>query len=790
MNSPQNNNAYSNYVPFEVVDNPSIHLRAMLTRYLQKWYWFVIAVLVMLAAAYVYLKFQVPQYKTQASLLIKDENRGLDETSVLKELEAFSSNKVVENEIEILKSYTLLSQVVRQLNLGVFYYHDTPYGKRELFTASPLKVEFLRPNAAAYKEVIPIEFNGPGSVQMAGKTYPLNQTVSTPFGPVRLTARKPVSKQTTSLLVQLRPEHEVAEGLVRSLKAEPISKAATVIFLTLETAVPDKGEVILNHLIEVYNQAAVLDKNKMARNMLSFIDERLKLISGELSEAERNVANFKSANSITDLSTQGQELLQTVQENDALLNEASIRLNSLRDVENYLAKQPADRGGTPATVGLADPVLLSLVEKANMLEARRQELVQTTPEQHPAVRSLDAQIRSTKASISENVANMRSQLNTARGQYASKNARLERLIRSIPTKERGLIDITRQQGIKNNLYTYLLQKREETALSFASTISDSRTVDAARSSLQPVRPNERSMYMLFSAIGMLIPIIVITVRDALNNRIRRRTDVEQSTQVPIIGEIIKNKQSEAIVISDRSQSIIAEQIRTLRTNLNFLKDSQGSSQVLLFTSSISGEGKSFVSLNLGASLALVGKRTVVLEMDLRKPRLRHALSFKDNNAIGLSNYLIGDVSVDEIIRPIDGFDNYSIIYSGPIPPNPSELLSGPHLEKLISALRERFDYIIIDAPPIGLVTDAQIIAPFADATLFIVRHDLTPRYQLKMIETYYQERRFNKLNIVLNAVADGDSQYYSYGYRGNGYNYSDSENNNKSFLKRIGLGSI
>lgn len=776
--------SYTN-VAYQMVDTGSVNFRVMLLRYLRNWYWFVLCIGLMLVGAFFYLKYQAPVYKSQASLLIKDEKKGFDADAGLKELELFTPKKVVENEIEILKTFALTSKVVEQLNLDVVYYHDTPYGKREVFAKSPIRLIVERPLPTLYEDFVSISFPDAGHVQIGERKYPINSSVQTPYGRLRVFTRQNVGPQTEPLLVQVLGKTEVANSLMKQIKAEPINKAASVILLSVETPVADKGEAILNRMIDNYTADAISDKNRAAANTLNFIEERLKLISGELATVERGVETFKSSQGIADLGAQAQGFLETVQENDAQLNQVNIQLKSLSDLEGYLAKQPGNRGGTPATLGLSDPTLLGLIQNVNTLEAEREKLSQTTSDEHPAVQSIDAQIQTAKAGIADNVATMKTMLLNAKKQYVNTNARMEGFIRSIPSKERALLDITRQQSIKNNLYTYLLQKREETALSYASTISDSRTIDPARSNSLPTKPNKQTAYLLFGLIGLLMPISVIAGKDALNNRVMRRSDVEDSTQVPILGEVVKKKHADALVVVARSQSIIAEQIRTLRTNLQYLRDSRDGSQVLLFTSSISGEGKSFVSLNLGASLALVGKRTVILEMDLRKPRLRHALSFSNQmNTVGLSNYLIGEATVDEIVQPIPGYDHYNIITSGPIPHNPSELLSGPHLEELIGELRTRFDYVIIDAPPVGLVTDAQLIAPFSDATLFMVRHDVTPKNHLKMIDMLYQEKRFNKLNVILNAVGDDDSQYYSYGYKGNGYNYGYGEQP-KGFLARL-----
>ena len=771
-----NQSNYS-YVPYQVVDSDSINLRAVLFRYLRNWYWFLLSIGITAGAAYVYLRYQPAAYKSQASVLIKDEKKGIDQDNLLKELEIFAPKKVVENEIEILKSYTLMERVVKTLDLNVAYFHDTPYGKREVYEKVPVRLLVERATPALYTDFLSLSFPSNHTVKINDQIYPINTSVQTPYGRLRIFAKGAVGSGTEPLYIQVNQQTALVNELLKSLKAEPTSKASTVIVLSVETAVPAKGEAILNELIAAYNAAAVMDKNLVAANTLKFIEDRLLLISGELAQVEKGVEVYKSAQGITDLSAQAQGFLQTVQQNDAQLNQVNVQLGAIKDLENYITRQPGNRGGTPATLGLSDPTLLALIENVTKLEAQREQLSRTTPEQNPIFQTLDSQIRSAKASIAENVATMKAMLTTAQRQYTANNNRMEQVIRTIPSKERALMDITRQQAIKNNLYTYLLQKREETAVSFASTISDSRTIDVARSDIKPVKPNKQMIFLLFAFVGMMIPVAVIAGRDSLNNRIMRRTDVESSTHVPILGEVVKKRQPEAIVVVSRSQSIIAEQIRTLRTNLQFLRDTPEGSQVLLFTSSISGEGKSFVSLNLGASLALVGRRTVILEMDLRKPRLRQSLGFTWEGT-GISNYLIGEATLDEILQVVPGTEGYYLIPSGPLPPNPAELLSSPRLGKLIAELRLRFDYIVIDAPPIGLVTDAQLMAPFADATLYLVRHDVTPKNHLKMIETLYQEKRFNRLNIVLNAVGDTESEYYSYGYKGKGYSYGETKKTN------------
>lgn len=755
-------NPYTPYQAYEL--EPEVNIRALLLRYLRNWPWFVLSLLLALAAGYAYLLYQPPVYKVQASLLIKDEKKGMADQPLMKELDIFASSKVVENEMEILKSFTLMDRVVRSLGLNVRYYRPTETFKKEIYGSSPIRLLVEKPTSELYEAPLEFTFINPTTVGLNGRAYPVNQSINTPYGKLRVLARKPLNNQLPPVMVAVTAHVGAVEGYMKNLTVEPTAKQSTVLVMSLDESVPDKGEAILNQLIAEYNKEALLDKNKEASNTLNFIEERLGLISGELTTVEKEVERYKSTEGITDLSVQAQTFLATVKDNDTQLNEVNIRLGGLNDIERYLQKQGSEKSMTPATLGLSDPILIGLLSKVSELELKRDELSRTMSTNSPMLQSLESQIRTMRANVLDNVQTIRQQLTTNRQQLMANNQRLESMIRTVPGKERALLNITRQQAIKNGLYTFLLQKREETALSAASAIADSRTVDAARSGSEPIKPVKSIIFAIFGLLGLLIPIGFITAKDALNNRVLGRTDVTDATLAPIVGEIVKSRKilSDNLVFKPRMQSVIGEQIRALRTNLHFLRSGPDTSQVVLFTSSISGEGKSFISLNLGASLALVNSRTVILEMDMRKPKLHKSLHI--NNQIGLSNYLIGEATVDELLHPIIGYDNYYIITAGPLPPNPAELLSSPRLGKLFDELKERFDYVLVDSPPVGLVTDAQLIAPYADATMYLVRHDHTPKNYIKMVDTLYKEQRFQRLSIILNGVGEGESYYYNYSY--------------------------
>ena len=745
--------------------DPDTSFKTTLMHYARHWYWFVGSLVLLLLAAFGYLSLKTPVYLSQSRLLIKDEKKGIESESILKDLEMFSPKQVVENEIEILRSYAVLNDVADQLNLDVVYFHITPFGKREVFQQAPLRLVVEKPSATVYEAPFDVTFIDSRTISLNGQAYPLNTSVQTPQGRVRFFTRQAVSASTGPLQIRVTPRDETIAQYLRVLTAEPTSKASTVIQLSIETGVPDKGEAILNRLVDVYIKASVQDKNRVAANTLNFIDERLQLVSGELQSVEKGVENYKATQGITDLGMQAQGFLETAQQNDASLNQINIQLQSLNDIQKYVYSQPQYRSGTPATLGLNDPTLLSLLETFTRLETQREQLLRTTSEQNPLLQTINSQLKSIKANISGNIITMRNSLVGAKQQVTATNRKIEGEIRTIPAKERILMSITRQQSIKNDLYTYLLRKREETAVSYASAISDSRVIDAARTDSKPIKPKPPITYALFGLAGLLLPAGFLAVRQSMNDRVMRRADVEAGTQAPILGELIKKKQPGTVVVTNQSNSVIAEQIRTLRTNLNYLRSQPTGSQVLLFTSSIEGEGKSFISINLGASLALLGMRTVILEMDLRKPKLRKSLQLADGP--GLSDYLTGNATLPQIVRPLPGHEPYFIITSGLLPPNPSELLSTPRMDQLFADLRKHFDYILVDSPPVGLVTDAQLIAPQADTTLYIVRHDVTPKNSLKLVESLYQEKRFNNLNIVLNAIQNDASSYYSHGGYGN-----------------------
>ncbi|MDR0713320.1 MAG: polysaccharide biosynthesis tyrosine autokinase [Bacteroidales bacterium] len=754
------------YFETEVADEPDIDFRQIFFKYLAHWKWFVLSFILLVLLGEVYLFVSTPQYRIHASILIKDQKKmgagaGMG-SSILEEMDLFSSKKIVENEIEILCSYTLMEEVVKILNLQVAYTIKEGMKKKEIYGDIPIQVELVSPTAELYETPLQLRLEN-GQIRINGQLYPLNTLITEHFGSIRiisndsLTAHKDIDKDIEATVV---PIENIVDRLRESLNVELSAKGTSVINLSLQTSVPQKGKDILNQLIAVYNKAAIADKNNLAGITLKFIDKRLKLIEEDLGKAEQNVEAYKLAQGITDISAEAQLFLQSVRQNDIELNKVSIQSDVLKNIEQYVLSDET-KGTTPATLGLSDPTLLSLIALLTEAEVERTTALHTMEPDNPQIQALNERVKTLKNNIMDNIKVLRRSLEITQANLKTETGRIEAMIQSIPKKERELVDMTRQKISKEQLYLYLLSKREETDISYASTVSDSRLIDAARSSFEPVKPRAKIVLLVFALIGLLLPVVVLWFIDLFDNKIGAMEFIEKLIKMPIVGEISFVEQSNKI-ISTNSRSKSAEQFRTLRTNIEFMQAGGGVKTVMI-TSSISGEGKSFVSANLAVSLAALGKKVVALGFDLRKPGL-HKIFGLDNDE-GLSNYLSGQATLRQIIRKTDKPTYPDIITCGHIPPNPQELLQGTLLAQLFDELGKMYDYIVVDTPPVGLVSDALIINRYAEVSLYIIRQNHTPKDRYKMINDLSATKKLNNAGIVVNGIREKSwyGYYHSYG---------------------------
>lgn len=755
-------------------------------RYLTHWPLFMLAAVLAAAGAYTYLRYATPVYKVSATLLVKDESKDLSEANILSSLDLFGSKKNIENEIQILTSRTLLRDVIRNRQLyGEIYQKGNIRDVVVYKEDAPLSLQFLEPgyiydNAT---EIVPVGYDSAANkILLNNKPYALNDTVTTPWGKMLIKLEPGGKIQENNYYIQIMSERQLTQQLLKKLTVTPVSKLATVIKLDYADVVPARGEDIVNDLVHYYNQAAIEDKNRLAANTMSFVEERLRIVTNELSEVEKDVAHFKTAEGIVDISEQSKMFLASVQDNDTRLNEANMQLSVLDAVEKYVTAKEAGVNVVPATLGLSDPVLLQLVNKLYETELEKERLKKTTGANSPVLESLNRQAEMLKPGILENINSQRANLEAGKAKLLSANDRFMGMLKSVPGKERALLEVSRQQAIKNNIYTFLLQKREETALAYSAAISDSRIVDTAESAGMPFSPRRMMVYAIAIMGGIVAVAGIITLKDMMNSQLASRAEIEKATSAPIVAEILYDHGNEPLVVADGKRSLVAEQFRSLRTSLSYI-GLNGDNKTLLVTSSISGEGKSFVSLNLAASLSLLGKKVALLEFDLRKPMLSAMLNIPREP--GITNYLVGRVALSDMIHPIPGNDNLFLIPSGVIPPNPTELILNGRLEEMLGKLRAMFDYLIIDTAPVGLVTDARLLAPMTDACLYVMRHQVTPKHYLNIIDNLYRSGEVGKLNLVYNGVKAGGSAGYAYGH---GYGYvEDVRKNGKSkhFLKNM-----
>ncbi|WP_346320430.1 polysaccharide biosynthesis tyrosine autokinase [Chitinophaga sp. YIM B06452] len=752
-------------------------------RYLSHWPLFVLAVIAAVVAAFAYLRYATPVYKVSATLLVKEESKQLGEQDLLSSLDLFGSDKNIENEMQILSSRTLASQVARNLQLYGEMYEEGQLRDVLSYKYAPLEFVFLEPGKIkdGVVEKVDVSYDSARrTVMLDHVAYPIFDTVSTRWGWMVIKPRPGTHMPKHKAYLQISSEKKTAENLLKNLQVTPVSKMATVIKLDYNDVSPTRGEAIVNELVRVYNHAAIEDKNRVAASTMSFVEERLRIVTRELNQVERQVEQFKSSAGIVDIGEQSKLFLASVQENDAKLNEANMQLSVLESIEKYVSSTNDGENVVPATLGLTDPVLLELIARLNEAQMEREKLRKTTAENSPVITALDRQIAKLKPGILENIHSLRSNLEAGKEKLESANGRFMGMLHSVPGKERALLEVSRQQIIKNNIYTFLLQKREETALAYAAAISDSRIVDAAQSAGLPFSPKRMTVLALAIGIGIAFVAGVITLRDLMNREIEQRADIEKATDAPIVAEIMHDDNKESVVIADGKRSLVAEQFRSLRTSLSYL-GVNGDNKTLLVTSSISGEGKSFISINLAISLSLIRKKVVLLEFDLRKPMISKMLGIPREP--GITNFLVGKTPLPEMLKAVPGNDHLFILPAGVIPPNPTELILNGRLQEMLTTLKTMFDYVIIDTAPVGIVTDARLLAPFTDATLYVIRQQVTPRIHLKMIDELYRSREAGKLNIVFNGVKPRGVSTQSYGY---GYvEELNKQQKKKKFIRSI-----
>ena len=752
-----------------------VALKALLSEYLRHWYIFVFAVAVCTAIAFFKIRYTVPKYYVGGTILIKtpEDASGLLVNPAVGGMEMFKKEKSVDDEIIILKSKSLMERVIAELGYNTTYYLEGRVRDMEVYQKDfPIKliIKELYPEGYQKKIIIYPEDNnsfqlgeeGPdGEITLS--PYKFGQEIRKSYAVFTVieTGEATTWRMREKLIVVFHDVRALASRYSSNLYVELLNKSSNVLSIALIDPVWRKSIDILNKLIEVYESEAVEDKNTLASGTLDFIDERLRYLTAELADVEKNVEMYKIQNDLTDVSSEAELYLKSANDYSKQLAEFQIQIELLESIEEYLRKVGGQQELVPSSLNIQDPTLLVLIGKFNELQLERQRMLRTTFPDNPLIHNLNEQLSNLRENIRENIRNVKNGLIITRDNLVSSSSKFAYRKKRVPAMQRQLLEINRQQGVKEGLYLYLLQKREESALSLAASVSNFRVIDPPRV-MYPIDADAPLIYSVAVLMGLILPFSFLYVRGLLNDKVSGIKDIEQLTLTPVLGEVARNKGKQFIAVTRDAASPVVEMFRLIRTNLQFATLGK-ENKVILVTSTMSGEGKSFFSMNLAASLVLTGKRVVVLGMDLRKPTSSKAVNLSDGP--GITNYLISDgVSIEDIIKPSKIFPDLFVISSGPVLPCPTELMMSAKVGVLLSALKESFDHIIIDSAPVGLVADAFTLAPYLDSTIYIVRNNYTPRECLSTIDKIYREKKLKYPMIVLNYTRIGKSRKYGYGY--------------------------
>ena len=771
------------------------NIQEILFRYLIHWPWFVVSVIVCVALAWGYLRLTTPIYNISATVLIKDEKKG-GGANMSSELEKMgmngfvSSSGNIENEIEVLSSRTLAREVVSSLGLFVTYIDKDRFPKKELYRASPVLVSLTPQEADKLPQTMEVDMSLQPSgvmdvqIKVGEKEYrkrfeKLPAVLPTDEGTIAFFANNdtlsPIRSESVTkerhITAYINRPFSVAKGYAGSLSIIPTSKATSVVTVSLRNSNTQRGKDYIDKLLEMYNINANNDKNEVAQKTAEFIDERICIISKELGSTERDLENFKRSAGITDLTSEAQIALTGNAEYEKKRVENQTQINLVMDLQRYL--QGTEYEVLPSNVGLQDAGVSGAIDRYNEMVSERNRLLRTSTESNPAIVNLNASIRAMRGNIQTTLDATLKGLEITRADLAREASRYSRRISDAPTQERQFVSIARQQEIKSGLYLMLLQKREENAIVLAAIANNAKIIDEAQADGAPISPKRSTIYLAALIFGIGIPVGIIYLIGLTRFKIEGRADVEKLTSLPVIGDIpLADEKTGSIAVFENQNNLMSETFRNIRTNLQFMLEN--GKNVILVTSTISGEGKSFISANLAISLSLLGKKVVIVGLDIRKPGLNKVFNIPKKEH-GITQFLTNPaINLIDLVQPSDINKNLYILPGGTVPPNPTELLARDGLEKAVETLKENFDYVILDTAPVGMVTDTLLIGRVADLSVYVCRADYTRKAEFTLINELAENNKLPNLCIAINGLDLQKKKYgyyYGYGKYGKYYGY-------------------
>ena len=779
----------------------NIDVKELLFKYLIHWPWFVGAVIACLIAAWAYLYMSTPVYNISATVLIKDDKKG-GGAGMSTELEnlgldgLISSSQNIDNEIEVLRSKTIAKEVVEDLGLYISYTDKDEFPSRNIYKTSPVQVS-LTPQEADLLEkpmIVEMALQPQGGMDVNVKigddefqkhfeklpaVFPTDRgTLAFFLTPDSISSSKRTLEETTdsekttrNITATINKPLAVAKAYCKNMTIEPTSKTTSVAVISLKNSNVQRGKDFINKLLEMYNINTNNDKNEVAQKTAEFINERISIISKELGSTEKDLESFKRGAGITDLTSDAQIALTGSAEYEKKRVENQTQINLLQDLQKYMQNEGYEV--LPSNIGLQDLNLAAAINRYNEVLVERKRLLRTSTENNPTIINLDTSISAMKENVQVSLDRVLRGLFITKADLDREANRYSRRISEAPGQEREFVSIARQQEIKAGLYLMLLQKREENAITLAATANNAKIIDDAIADDAPVSPKGKMIYLVALVLGVGIPVGVIYLLELTKFKIEGRSDVEKLTSVPIVGDIpLTDEKQGAIAVFENQNNLMSETFRNIRTNLQFMLEND--KKVILVTSTVSGEGKSFISANLAISLSLLGKKVIIVGLDIRKPGLNKVFNIP-RKEVGITQYLANpEKNLMDLVQLSDVSKNLYILPGGTVPPNPTELLARDGLDKAIETLKKNFDYVILDTAPVGMVTDTLLIGRVADLSVYVCRADYTHKNEYTLINELAEKDKLPSLCTVINGLDLKKRKYgyyYGYGKYGKYYGY-------------------
>ncbi len=758
-----------------------------LFKYLHYLPWILVCGSFFLVLAYLKVRFSTPIFRVQSSILVKNEQGeggGARGNQQFEDIFSSEGSVNLNNEIEVLKSRPIMERVVRDLKLQTYYYNTGRIRSSLVYPNQPFALETLQLADSTANFECKITLLDTSKFLLNQNKLPI--AVGQPFeirGNRFCIRNNPNIDFSTfgskEFKVGWRPASNAAVELIEAFKVGPVADQSTILTLSFTGENTTLGRDVLNTLMAVYDSVIIEDKNRLSNNTLHFIDKMMYELSDTLRNVEGTMKTYIIKNQAFNIDDQSKAYLNNIGEDSKERDQLNLKLSVLNWMLNYIGNKNNIYELVPTNLGIEEPALSQLISEYNRVQLEREANLKTTKPDNPLILAMNSALEKLRTSMYQALSNVKQQYMISGQSLDKREQDLQGHISALPGKSMQLLTIQRQQKILEELYSFLLQKRMETSISSASTISNSRLLEPAISSGSLVSPDVKKIYTLYLMLGVLIPVGIVALIELMRDKISNRMDVEKHTSAPILGEIGHSNAEHTLIVTTNSRKLIAEQFRIVRTNLQYMI-SKKEKQVVMITSSFSGEGKSFVSTNMGAVMALTGKRTVIMEFDIRKPKIISGLDLK--RKMGITNFIIGKSTFEDLLIKVEGIEDLYVIPCGPIPPNPSELLLDPRLDELMEKVKAQFDVVIMDTAPVGLVSDAVNLGRFADCTIYIIREGHTFRKQVSMIDQFYVQKKLPRLCLLLNDIKPQRSYYGGY-YGGYGYSGSYGYGSESSYFE-------